>query len=399
MTQSVAEKTSIPEKTWRRQTDSPTWWIAFSCGSVILHLLAFWLINLYKLSAPQSGLTSAVAIEFIEISPQKPLEAKPKAKPKPKPILPKPANTTPKQAAKPIVPQNSQPAANPSVVKPPVVANDRDAIAFNNNQENFNSEFNTGLIPIPSLQPTPTPTPTPESTPTPAVTTQEPTPTPESTPESTPPAVTTQEPTPTPESTPESTPEPTPPAATTLTPTPTPTPTPEPTPTPAATTPKPTTTPTLPQSLPSLKKGNSVTVTDEETLPDIKNPSPGKGIFTAIWEVEADEYQQKQDTITPTGGNRAKPKTSVRERELDLSSLNTEISQPLDFQASLLIDSSGNFEDVWINPAIKEPERSQYYQYARKIFQDVKFQPAQNSDGTKPPTSNLVVRIKIKPSS
>ena len=122
MTQSVVEKTSISEKTWRRQTDSPTWWIAFACGSVILHLLAFWFISLHKLSASQSGSSSAVPIEFIEISPQKPPQAKPE--PKPKPVLPKPS-------AKPIVPQNSQPAVNPSAVKPPV-SNDRDAIAFNN---------------------------------------------------------------------------------------------------------------------------------------------------------------------------------------------------------------------------------------------------------------------------
>ena len=122
MTQSVAEKTSIPEKTWRRQTDSPTWWIAFSCGSVILHLLAFWLISLYKLPASQFGSASAVPIEFIEISPQKPPTRLPQ--PKPKPVLPKPS-------AKPIAPQNSQQSVNSSAVKPPVIRNDEDAIAFN----------------------------------------------------------------------------------------------------------------------------------------------------------------------------------------------------------------------------------------------------------------------------
>ena len=122
MTQSVVEKTSIPEKTWRRQTDSPTWWIAFSCGSVILHLLAFWLISLYKLPASQFGSASAVPIEFIEISPQKPPTRLPQ--PKPKPVLPKPS-------AKPIAPQNSQQSVNSSAVKPPVIRNDEDAIAFN----------------------------------------------------------------------------------------------------------------------------------------------------------------------------------------------------------------------------------------------------------------------------
>ena len=122
MSQSVAQKTSISEKTWRRQTDSPSWWIAFSCGSVILHLLAFWSIGSYKLSSSQQRRSqSAVPIEFIEISPQKSSPVQPK--PKPKPVTPKPA--------KPIVPQNSQPAI-PRTVKPPVTTSDRNAIAFDN---------------------------------------------------------------------------------------------------------------------------------------------------------------------------------------------------------------------------------------------------------------------------
>ncbi len=121
MTQSVVPKTSIPEKTWRRQTDSPMWWIAFSCGSVILHLLAFWFLSSYKLSASQSGSGSAVPIEFIEISPPKPSSVQPKSQPKPKAVLPKPA------PVKPIVPQNSEQS-----VKPPVSTVDRDAISFNN---------------------------------------------------------------------------------------------------------------------------------------------------------------------------------------------------------------------------------------------------------------------------
>ena len=121
MTQSVVPKTSIPEKTWRRQTDSPTWWIAFSCGSVILHLLAFWFISSYRFSVSQSSSGSAVPIEFVEISPEKSSSVQPKSQPKPKAVSPKPA------PVKPIIPQNSQQS-----VKPPVSTVDRDAISFNN---------------------------------------------------------------------------------------------------------------------------------------------------------------------------------------------------------------------------------------------------------------------------
>ncbi|MEO1183215.1 MAG: hypothetical protein AAFX46_00215 [Cyanobacteria bacterium J06636_27] len=123
MAQSVVPKTSIPEKTWRRQTDSPFGWIAFSCGSVILHLLALWFISSYRLSVSRSASSSAVAIDFIEISPQKSSPTQPKSQPKPEPkaVSPKPA------PAKPILPQNSSP-----VVKPPVSKVDRGAIAFDN---------------------------------------------------------------------------------------------------------------------------------------------------------------------------------------------------------------------------------------------------------------------------
>ncbi|MEO1375981.1 MAG: hypothetical protein AAFW70_17015 [Cyanobacteria bacterium J06635_10] len=125
MTQSVAQKTSIPEKAWRRQTDSPTWWITFACGSVILHLLALWLVGLYKLNSSQVGRSqSAVAIEFIEISPQKSYKVQPKPKPKPKAVSPKPAT--------PIVPQKPQPTANLSTQLPPVSTNNSNAIAFDN---------------------------------------------------------------------------------------------------------------------------------------------------------------------------------------------------------------------------------------------------------------------------
>ncbi|MEM9923888.1 MAG: hypothetical protein AAF915_09080 [Cyanobacteria bacterium P01_D01_bin.50] len=125
MTQSVAQKTLIPEKAWRRQTDSPTWWITFACGSVILHLLALWLVGLYKLNSSQLGRSqSAVAIEFIEVSPQKSYKVQPKPKPKPKAVSPKPAT--------PIVPQKPQPTANLGTQLPPVSTNNNNAIAFDN---------------------------------------------------------------------------------------------------------------------------------------------------------------------------------------------------------------------------------------------------------------------------
>ncbi|MGD1913408.1 MAG: hypothetical protein ACFB2X_21965, partial [Rivularia sp. (in: cyanobacteria)] len=128
MTQSVARKTSTPEKTWRRQTDSPLGWIVFTLSSFILHLVAFWLTSLYENSSQLGREQSAVAIEFIEISPQKSYKVQPK--PKPKAVSPKPSNTRANQTAKPIVPQNSQPTTNLGAAKPPISTNNSNAIAF-----------------------------------------------------------------------------------------------------------------------------------------------------------------------------------------------------------------------------------------------------------------------------
>ena len=133
MTQSVAQKNLIPEKTWRRQTYSPTWWITAACGSVILHLLAFWFLSLYELNSSRQQNGSFATIDFIEISPQK--SSRVQSKPKPKTVSPKKPDISTKQAAKTIVPQNSQLAANPSAVKPPVSTNDGSVIAIDIDRE------------------------------------------------------------------------------------------------------------------------------------------------------------------------------------------------------------------------------------------------------------------------
>ena len=135
MTQSVAKKNSIPEKTWRRETDSPKWWIVFTFSSLILHILLFWLISLYKFDSSLNRLKgSAATIEFIEISPKKSSKAKPQIK---NTVKSKPSSkTVNKRFVKSVVPpQSLQNNTKPKTFEPPASVNDSNAIALNNQRE------------------------------------------------------------------------------------------------------------------------------------------------------------------------------------------------------------------------------------------------------------------------
>ncbi|OUL21273.1 hypothetical protein BV375_29955, partial [Nostoc sp. 106C] len=134
MTQSVADKTSIPVKAWRRHTDPPSLWIAVVIGSVTLHLLVFWLLRSYESSLlwrQQSKTT--IPIEVVEISSQKKSKAKLRAqvKPlasKPKSVSSKPLSTNQKLQSKIL----SKPVAAPNklITRPNPTTQDKNAVAF-----------------------------------------------------------------------------------------------------------------------------------------------------------------------------------------------------------------------------------------------------------------------------
>ncbi|BAY12998.1 hypothetical protein [Calothrix sp. NIES-2098] len=125
MTQSVADKTSIPVKDWRRHTDPPSFWIAVVIGSVTLHLLVFWLLRSYQSSLLwRQQSKSSIPIEVVEISsPTK--SRKPDAS-KPKSVSSKPLSTKleSKNLSKPVVP------ADQSITKPNPTIQDNNAVAF-----------------------------------------------------------------------------------------------------------------------------------------------------------------------------------------------------------------------------------------------------------------------------
>ncbi len=405
MTQPVADQTPIPERTYRRHTDPPGLWIAVALGSISLHLLLFWLMRSHGLSLLQKTSSTAIPIEFITISAKK---TPPKALPKRQSTTPKPSSVkVPKQVA-----PKSSPAKS-SLVE------DRNAIAFTNT---LSTSINENVKPKnPKTQPKIAVEPEPEPEPTNPISPEEQEP----------------EPTPSPDTPQDEPPEPTPSPDITETPEPDPTPSsspgvedqqPEPTSSPnpeentdttsqelknqensdRAFNPQnnttnssspnlsPSETNNLPDNLP--KTEGEVAVGKETPLADLAPPvqpqqSPpntqqgGTGI--ASWDIEIGGVQKNNPE------NLAQPIGKIRQKELKISSKEEPTPGSITFQASLMIDSSGNLTDVYIPPSISEPQSSRYRDYALELFKDQKFIPA-SINGKKPEVSSLVVRITIQ---
>ncbi|MCC5663155.1 hypothetical protein LC653_04190 [Nostoc sp. CHAB 5784] len=405
MTPSVADKTPIPTKVWRRHTDPPALWISVVIGSVSLHLLAFWLMrssNAFSLWFPQQS-QSAVPIELIDIAP--------KSKSTAKTVSPKPASATKKSVS----------ARSSQTARTTLRNQDFGAI---NSADNLQQKSQTYASQPnkPNSQPfrqqrvataTPTPKSTPKSIPTPT-----PTPT---VPVSNLPWNRRQEiklgkgtllPTGVPSNSPGSEAEnrETPPTSAQKTPaTPTRetprTPTQETPATPTRETPR-----TSTQETPATPTRETPrTPTQETPAPPTKETSrtPTQGASVAI---VAPLLRDEVSSLIQSGRLRQDALPDVialyrgsNTKELDSSFLvqNSGL-EPAQLLASLIIDNNGNFQQavvLEIEPATLQSEKSRYQQVLSEVFKRENFIAAHNNDGTKPELSNLYVRINIQPAN
>ena len=432
MTQSVADKTPIPDKASRRHTDPPRLWISVAAISVTLHLLLFWLLRSNSYSLSQRISANPIPVYFVEISSER------KAPSKAKPVSSKRSSTTGKSS----VARSSKPAAQENLTPKTSTVEDSNAIALRTTPEGAIAFDNTKKATTsqpkaedtttqqssqqrvveqetqskPQQDATSEPTPSPQP---PEQNQLQPTPQPTS--EFTPEA---QQPQPTPEPTPEFTPQ-----------------TQQPQPTPQPNTADSTNTNTqneanqelgeqnqalnpqnnttdstrtdsspqrqeaqqIPSSLP--KPDGEVAVGKETPLEDIAPPvqpeqSPplneenGTGVGVATWDIEADKL--KKDIPE----NLAQPEDNSRQKELNivLSDAGRDF-QPVDFLVWLTIDEKGNLIFIKVDDEIPLPQRSQYQKYANEIFQGQKFVTASNKDpvtGEKNAVmSHLPVRVRI----
>jgi hypothetical protein len=396
MTPSIADKTPIPTKVWRRHTDPPALWISVIIGSVSLHLLAFWLMrssNAFSLWFPQQS-QSAVPIELIDIAPKTQSTAKK--------VSPKPASAT----QKPVL------ARSPQASRTTPRNQDFGAINSADNLQQKsrtyasqpNSQFRQQRIPVSTITPKAAATPKPTVTPKAAATPK---------PTVTPKAAATPKPTVTPTPTvpvgnrpwnrrqeiklgrgmalPPSIPS-TPPTPTSETP---PTPIGETPSTPASETPA---TPT--RETPSTPTRETPATPTRET-PSTPTGGASVAIVAPLLRDEMINLIQRSgfrqdalpDVIASYTGNNAK--------QLDSSSFlagDSEI-KPAQILASLIIDRNGNFQQavvLEIEPATLKSEKSTYERVLNDVFKTENFLAAHNKDGTKPDLSNLFVRIKIQ---
>ncbi|MCC5646325.1 hypothetical protein LC607_26060 [Nostoc sp. CHAB 5824] len=414
MTSSVADKTPIPAKVWRRHSDPPGLWISVVIGSVSLHLLAFWLMrssNVFSLWFPQQS-QYAVPIELIDIAPKTKLITKSKSTAKT--VSPKPLSST----------QRSVPARSPQTARTTPRNQDFGAI---NSADNLQQKSRTYAsqpnsqrrVTTPTSTPTATPTPIPKSTPTPTPTvpvgnlpwnrrqeiklgkgTLLPTGIPSNPPVSE--AENRETPrTPT-QKTPSTPTRQTPGTSTRETP---PTPIRETPPTPTRQTPGTSTRETPPtptrETPPTPTRQTLGTSTRETPL------TPTEGVSVAI---VAPMLRDEVSNLIQSGRLRQDALPDVialyrgsNTKQLDSSFLprDSEV-KPAQILASLVIDRNGNFQQalvIEIEPATLQSEKSTYERVLNEVFKTENFLAAHNNDGTKPDLSNLFVRIKIQPAN
>ena len=413
MIPSVADKTPIPAKVWRRHTDPPGLWISVVIGSVSLHLLAFWLMrssNVFSLWFPQQS-QSVVPIELIDIAPK--TKSITKSKSTAKTVSPKPLSST----------QKSVPARSIQTAR--ITPRNRDFGAINS-AENLQQKSRTYASQSNSrpfrqqkvLTTTPKPTPTPIATPKPTVpvgslpwnrrqeiklgkgtplSTGIPSNPPVSEAENreTPPRTPTQENPPTrTRETPSTRTRETPVTRTRETP--------------STRTRETPSTPT--RETPATRTRETPATRTRETPSTRTRETPATRTGGASVAIVAPLLRDKVSNLIQSGRLRQDALPDVialyrgsNTKQLDSSFLPGDSKvKPAQILASLVIDNKGNFQQalvIEIEPATSQSEKSTYEQILNEVFKTENFFAAHNNDGTKPDLSNLYVWIKIQPAN
>ncbi|MEH2313779.1 MAG: hypothetical protein V7K35_20810 [Nostoc sp.] len=414
MIPSVADKTPIPAKVWRRHTDPPGLWISVVIGSVSLHLLAFWLMrssNAFSLWFPQQS-QSVVPIELIDIAPK--TKSITKSKSTAKTVSPKLLSST----------QKSVPARSLQTARITPRNQDFGAINSAENLQQKSRPFRQQRVL--TATPKPTSTPTPIATPKPTVlvgslpwnrrqeiklgkgtllSTGIPSNPPVSEAENrkTPPRTPTQE-------TPSTRTRETPSTRTRETPA---TQTRETPSTQTRETPSTRTreTPsTRTRETPATRTRETPSTRTRETPATPTRETPATPTGGASVAIVAPLLRDKVSNLIQSGRLRQDALPDVialyrgsNTKQLDSSFLPGDSKvKPAQILASLVIDNKGNFQQalvIEIEPATSQSEKSTYERILNEVFKTENFLAAHNNDGTKPDLSNLYVWIKIQPAN
>lgn len=423
MTQLLFDKSSIPDKTWRGNTDSPGLWIAIIISSVALHLLLFWWMYAKVFSRFQQQSSSATPIELVDISPKS--HSKTRSQSRVKRVSPNRRSTTRRSVSaslpKPVTPQNL-------TAEPPLESEDRSAIAFPKNKKAIASQHHTvavskKTVKITAIKDKLNPETVYKSEPTlPKTSDSRKRVTAKILPKT--PVHKHREPKLSSQTPIHKTSEPTPSSQTSVNRKPT---------VPSPQTPLNTNTdPLSPQDPLSSEQNQSLSTPDTTDSTNTASTTPsspvtseqppststtgspirlpgqpqeqvrvgkatpldknGGGLVEATWEVEPSRVDIQDSPAKIIG--------SLKEKLLNVPGLSTQGNfQPIDFKASLVIDDTGKLKLIIIDPRdtnISQAQSLQYQQYVQEIFQDAKFLPATNANGKKPPLSQIEIHIKIQ---
>ncbi|MEH2145686.1 hypothetical protein [Nostoc sp.] len=403
MIPSVADKTPIPAKVWRRHTDPPGLWISVVIGSVSLHLLAFWLMrssNAFSLWFPQQS-QSVVPIELIDIAPK--TKSIIKSKSTAKTVSPKPLSSTQKsvparslQTAR-TTPRNQDFGAIDSAEnlhqKSRTYASQSNSRPFR--QQRVLTATPKPTVPVGSLpwnrrqeiklgKGTPLSTGIPSN---PSVSEAEKRETPPRTPtQETPPTRTRETPTTPTRETPSTSTRETPSTRTRETPA----------------------TPT--RETPATPTRETLSTRTRETPATATRETPSTPTGGASVAIVAPLLRDKVSNLIQSGRLRQDALPDVialyrgsNTKQLDSSFLPGDSKvKPAQILASLVIDNKGNFQQalvIEIEPATSQSEKSTYERILNEVFKTENFLAAHNNDGTKPDLSNLYVWIKIQPAN
>ncbi|MCP6762778.1 MAG: hypothetical protein NHB32_29370 [Fischerella sp. CENA71] len=418
MTKSVTDQKPIPSQINRRHSDPPGLWIAVFAGSVALHLLAFWLLRSYSYQLSlirQQNSNSAIPVELIEVSPTGRSKVQPQAQAKPG--SPQSSSNTQKSVAVTdedaiaLIDKKTAIASNPNSSTPPQQRSNKPIV---NQQQTATAKPQLTTQPkstpksTPSISPTPEPkssaVPQPDTTPvTPPFPDQQPDTTPVTSPLNQTDIPTSESENPIPDDQNQAL---SPDINATTSPTNT---------SPSTNSPINSQLPKQPDANISLGKSTSLPTLDPSVQPppslsadEIRSDGGLVATWNAFSRDEMIDLLQKgmlrQDVppdvlAQPLGENTKELSVSFISSEPDLDNVDLLVSLAIDQNGKLIArDINGNpaVDIVDITPEEPAAKKSKYQQLLIDIFQNVSFSPAINQDGSKPPQSNLVVRVKIE---
>ncbi|MEB3146632.1 MAG: hypothetical protein VKL02_10905 [Cylindrospermopsis raciborskii 1523720] len=150
----------------------------------------------------------------------------------------------------------------------------------------------------------------------------------------------------------------------------------------------------LPKPIPSPSLTGNLT---PETTPVGENSQPQLFTFR-ITALRIEEIQDLRKKGLIKAGNPPDQLPQYQGENSKELTINVSSAKTEQFLASLIVNQHGKFEEAFIiDPKISENDKRVYEESLRELFQQEKFVGGYNQDGSRPPQSNLYLRVTVVP--